>query len=504
MTGPAELYASLYAREFPAQALLRLRPELREKAFVVLAGEPPLQSVCSINSKARALGVVRGMTRIELDTFSSVVVQQRSEAEEAAVRAVLLECAGTCSPRIEDQSTGDAFLCVIDIAGMERLFATPQSLAQELSSRVRALGIWASVAVSQNVYAAICLARANSVRMHGLVIEPGTEAAALARLPLAVLDLSIEHAETLELWGVRTLGALAALPERELIARMGQAGKRLRQLARGELPHLFVPVEPRFRLEERIELDTPVEHLDSLLFVASVMLEQLIVRATARVLALTSVTLVLSLEGGSSHTRTVRPALPSTDKALWLKLLHLDLEAHPPPAAILALTLTAEPGSTSKVQLGLFSPQLPEPARLDVTLARIRAIVGEDYVGRAVLSDTHQPDAFQMESFRVPSGQACAAVPDRSMAAVRQLRPPERVTVILHGHAPATIYFREKRYEVEQAYGPWRISGDWWSPASWTFEQWDLIARSSEGLLLSCCLVQDSKRNCWQMAALYD
>ena len=75
MTSHAELYASVYAKEFPAQALLRLRPELREKAFAVLMGEPPLQTVCSMNSKARALGVVRGMTRVELDTFSSVVVQ---------------------------------------------------------------------------------------------------------------------------------------------------------------------------------------------------------------------------------------------------------------------------------------------------------------------------------------------------------------------------------------------------------------------------------------------
>ena len=179
---------------------------------------------------------------------------------------------------------------------------------------------------------------------------------------------------------------LAALPEKELIARMGQESKRLRQLARGEWPHLFQPVEPAFLLEEQMELDSPVELLDSLLFVVGVMLDQLILRAKARILALASVTITLTLDGGGTHTRTVRPALPTTDKQLWIKLLHLDLEAHPPHAAILALTLTAEPGSTSKVQLGLFSPQLPEASRLDVTLARIRAIIGEECVGRAVLA----------------------------------------------------------------------------------------------------------------------
>ena len=43
MMKPAELYACIYAKEFPAQALLRLRPELREKPCVVMEGEPPLQ-----------------------------------------------------------------------------------------------------------------------------------------------------------------------------------------------------------------------------------------------------------------------------------------------------------------------------------------------------------------------------------------------------------------------------------------------------------------------------
>ena len=74
-----------------------------------------------------------------------------------------------------------------------------------------------------------------------------------------MLDLSDEQAETFSLWGIRTLGMLAALPEKELIAAWGRTGKRLRQMARGEMPHLFQPVEPAFALEERMELDSPVE-----------------------------------------------------------------------------------------------------------------------------------------------------------------------------------------------------------------------------------------------------
>ena len=395
------------------------------------------------------------------------------------------------------------FVCVIDIAGTEKLFGHPRRLAETLLGRVKALGVMARVAVSSNFHAAVCLARGLSPGMLFKVIAPGDEAAALASLPLTVLNLTETLAETFALWGIHTLGMLAALPEKELIARMGQESKRLQQLARGERPHLFQPVEAAFLLEEKMELDSPVELLDSLLFVIGVMLDQLILRAKARIFALASVTIVLTLDGGGTHSRTVRPALPTTDKQLWIKLLHLDLEAHPPHAAILALTLTAEPGSTSKVQLGLFSPQLPEAARLDVTLARIRAIVGEECVGRAVLQDTHAPEGFRMEPFTVPSGDS-SAITSQPRAPMRRLRPPEAASVTLQNHRPAMFFFRERRYTVERAYGPWLTGGDWWNRTLWGLEQWDLVARAHDGSMICCCMTRDLMQNLWQMAALYD
>jgi protein ImuB len=504
MTRPAEVYACIYAKEFPAQALLRLRPELHDKSCVVMEGEPPLQQVSALNAKARALGVVAGMTKVEVDTFSSITTLPRSHKEEAAAKAVLLECAGTFSPRVEDRSEDGAFVCVIDIAGTERLFGPPEALAKNLLRCVKALGVMACVAVSSNFYAAMALAKGMSPQTAVRIVPAGEESAALAPLPVGVLELSEEQAETFSLWGIRTLEMLANLPEKDLIARMGQAGKRLRQLARGEMPHLFQPVESAFALEERMELDSPVELLDSLLFVAGVMLEQLIFRATARVLALASVSITLTLEGGATHSRTVRPALPTNDKQVWIKLLHLDLEAHPPQAAILALALAAEPGDTSKVQLGMFSPQLPEPARLDVTLARIRAIVGEECVGRAVLKDTHEPDGFRLEPFSIPSGKPSEISAAKPRAAVRQLRPAEAVSITLQSDRPKAFVFRERRYAVERAYGPWLAGGDWWSATLWGWEQWDLVARAQDGALLCCCLVRDLMRDMWQMVALYD
>jgi protein ImuB len=297
---------------------------------------------------------------------------------------------------------------------------------------------------------------------------------------------------------------LAALPEKELISRMGQSGKQLRQLARGEASHLFQPCEPAFVLRERMELDSPVEILDALMFVANLMLEQLILRATTRVLSLASISITLSVEGGATHTRTVRSALPTNDRQLWLKLLHLDLETHPPQNAILAVELNAEPGSPSQVQLGLFSPQLPEPSRLDVTLARIRAIVGDENVGCAVLTDTHQLDGFRIEQFSISSTESAKLSSAPLRPAMRRLRPAEIVSVTLQSERPKSFTFRGQRYAIERAYGPWLTGGEWWTAALWSSEQWDLAARAHDGAMLYVCLIRDLLRHQWLIVGLYD
>jgi protein ImuB len=533
MTSP--LYACLYVREFPAQAMLRLRPNLRTTPIVILEGTPPRQTVCSCNTRARDIGIDTGLTRAELDVFPGVTHLPRSLSEESSARAALLQCAGRFSPRVECLTPSDtplnvsdtySFAAVLDIAGTEKLLGPPPQLAHKLLTSVRALGLRPAIVVSTNIDAALCLARSLGPRAHNpktssplagwstAIIPTGEEATALAPLPLSVLPLTSDNAETLNRWGIFTLGALAALPEKELIARLGQSGRRLRQLARGEAPHLLVPADPPLTLEERTELDAPVELLDSLLFVLGVLIDHLIARATAQILALASVTVRLALDGGSTQTRTVRPALPGNGRLLWLRLLHLDLQAHPPSAPILAVTLTADPGSLSKVQLGLFTPQLPEPDRLDVTLARIRSLVGDTRVGRAVLEDTHRPDTFRMEPFSIPetspTPQTATAIPQNHQnQARRRLRPPEPIAVTLRERRPAAFVFRNQRYTVERAWGPWFFSGNWWGIECWSIEKWDLVARSDlNSAILSCAIARNpllpSTLNDWRLEELYD
>lgn len=498
-----ELYACIHAAEFPAQTLLRLHPELRSTPVAVLEGLPPHQVICSTNRAARHAGAVSGMTKLEAETIPSLRLSRRSMESEAAARSVLLECAANFSPRIQDADSqihqGTHCSCALDISGTERLFGPPAMLATRLRAALRAAGFRVSIAVSTNFHTA----RLKATTSTGITVVPsGDEAESLARLPLSALNLNEDDALTFAIWGIRTLGELAALPEVDLVTRLGERILELHALARGVLPHTFQPIEPCFSLEEFCDFDTPVEQSDSLLFMAARMIDCLIARATSHALCLASLTVRMALDGGRIHERVIRPALATADRKFLLKLLQLDLAAHPPQAAVLSLSISAQPGQSSKVQLGLFTPQTPEPTRLDVTIARLKAIAGEDRVGSPVLEDSHRPGAFRMENFALGNAAGTTHEAHPRMA-LRRMRPPVPIRVVMRDFKPIVFRDRERSFEVEAAYGPWKTSGCWWREDNWETEEWDVLAFAG-GNALACLLVRDCIRDQWRLEALYD
>ncbi len=524
------LYLCAWAAEFPAQALLRLRTDWQTEPVVVLDGRAPEEWVRSMNRLAERRGAAVGMTRLEAESMVGLRLLKRSAESEAAARAVMLECAAKFSPRIEEArgaglneastsgaSGGTACAFVLDITGTERLFGPSAQLAERLRDELAAAGFRASIAVSAN----FDTARMKAASMRGIaVIAEGAEANALAKLPIAALGLDEEYAATFALWGISTLGELAALPEADLVARVGPKARAWLALARGEAEHTFEPIEAEFTLEEFCEFEAPVEQIDSLLFVGARMIDCLATRAAGRALALRSLTAEMGLDGGRTHGCAIRPAVPTIDRKFLLKLLQLEIGAKPPQAAVVRLTLRAEAGAQSKVQLGLFAPQTPEPSRLDVTLARLRAMVGEERVGSPVLEDTHRADGFRMEGFAIASQQVSRSASrqvseadndGRSRMALRRVRPARAVRVTLSpiiaardavrmvshpgdknkgvarvGHPtmrPAAFSDGENRYEIAAAYGPWKTSGCWWELSAWDAEEWDVLAVRAEKLL---------------------
>jgi protein ImuB len=284
--------------------------------------------------------------------------------------------------------------------------------------------------------------------------------------------------ETLERWGIRRFRDLAALPELGIAERLGPEGLRLHTLARGAGDRLLVPIDEPLYFEEEAELDYPLELLEPLMFVLAQLLNGLRARLASRGLATNALRLRLKLERNGEHVRVLRFPVPMLDTKAFLKLLDLDLSAHPPPEPVMRVWLEAEPAKPRAAQAGLFIPIAPEPEKLELTLARLRSLVGENNVGSPVLLDTHRPGAFQMLA------RPLAPSPARPLARslpFRTLRPPRSARVQMASGQPVHVQAEGVRGHVVSSAGPWRTSGDWWTTGPWARDEWDVAL--SDGAL---------------------
>src|ERR1700676_3607243 len=328
-------------------------------------------------------------------------------------------CANEFSPRVEEL---DANTVVVDATGLERLFGRPGNLAATLARRFAELGFTGSIAIASNPDAAVHAARG----LPGITIIPrGQEAVKLGDLPIELLEPTPEILETLDCWGIHKFRELAALPEIGLAERLGAEGVRLQKLARGAGSRPLRPVEPELVFEQAEELEYPVTELEPLSFVLSNLLHQLCDSLESRALAAIEICLTLKLENQTEHARAIRLPVPMRDVKILLNLLQLELSGHPPAAPILAVALRAEAAKPRAAQGGLYSPPAPEPEKLELTLTRIAAVVGQENVGVAELLDTHRPGAFRVRQWgRFPTCPAPipGGVADR--LALRIYRPP--------------------------------------------------------------------------------
>ncbi|MGB8008266.1 MAG: DNA polymerase Y family protein [Terriglobales bacterium] len=555
------MFACIFIPDFPAQAIIRFEPKLRACPVVVFTGRPPLEKAMALNERARQAGVDVGATKAQLEAWENLMLRARSESQENSAHAALLDCAQSFSPEVEDTAPGAVLL---NLAGLESLLGPLPKIAHDLQRRVFHMGLEANIAVASNPDAALLAARGFA----GVTLIPkGREAERLGDLTVDVLlesfssdaEESARWVETFDRWGIRKLRALAALPEVPVSERLGQQGIRLQKLARGAVVRALRILEPPPIFAETIELEDPVVLLEPLAFLLNRMLEKMCVCLRQRALAVQELCLNLELavppsNGGApfaqvlarpltkTFTRILRLPTPMLDATVFLKLLQLDLQAHPPGAPIVKIHLSAEPSRPRPVQSGLFQPVFPEPEKLELTLARIAGIVGEGRVGSVELLDTHREGAFALQHFapaEVPYAKfdttlskkrnkdlsmsenygACECetndhenVKDSAkekmsaVIALRLFRPALGASVTVREAKPVCLRCPERddmAGEIVWSAGPWRSSGDWSEQEGWAREEWDIAVSVDAGLVLYR-LVQDKLSGKWFVEGAYD
>ena len=204
------------------------------------------------------------------------------------------------------------------------------------------------------------------------------------------------------------------------------------------------------------------------------------------------------------------------DHKVFLKLLLLDAEMHPPQAAVRSVSIACEPVKPRVLQNGLFVPLAPAPDKLELTLARLAKLVGEDNVGSPTLLDTHRPDAFMMKHFtldtnvrkrRKAGSSRPRVISNYPSLGFRIFRPPLRAIVQADQGWPTQISAWGKQRsvygKVVNVAGPWRTTGDWWRDDSWARDEWDVtLERSGQQTLYR--IYRELKTENWFVEGNYD
>ena len=374
------------------------------------------------------------------------------------------------SPLADLSSIADAFApahertapdtVVFSIDGLQRLHGSPQQIAQSIARRA---GSNVNIAIADTTDAAILAAR----YLTGVSVFPD-----LSGLPIDRLALENEMLEVLDSWGIRTFAQLAQLPENGLAERFGPEGVRIRRLALGAIHRPLKIFQPETTYEDHIELDHPVSLLEPLLFLIARLLNEQCDKLLSNAMAANEIHLRLELEDKTEHHRALHLPVPMRRPAPLLKLLQMDLEAHPPQAPTVAIALALNSAPPRTVQNGIFLPPSPAPDKLELTLARIRGLVGEANIGIPELLDTHHPHPFRLVNRQPYLAAQHAPIAERQ--AFRYFRPPIGAIVELGGNRPIRIDASGIVGKIVTAAGPWRTSGDWWTTSSWKRDEWDI------------------------------
>ena len=442
---------------------------------------------------------------------------RRENLDHSASSAVnpLIAIAQQFSPRYERHRDD---LISVDVSGLERLLGPGRVIGEELRREATARGVRLHVAIAGTRMAALLLALARP----GLtIVEPGGEAEALAPIAIGILEqipydkpqsaqstqrdfdqkaTALSALSAVKHWGLKTLGELAALPAADLVARLGRPAMTWQAIARGEDIGPLVPMLESERFESSLDLEWPIEGLEPLSFVLTRLLEPLSTRLERRDRGAAVLHILLRLvtrdaagTGWEEHARRLQLPTPMRDVRTLRTLALLDLESHPPAAAIDRVRIVIDPTPGRVLQHTLFARAQPTPEQLSTLVARLGALMGQDRFGAPALVDTYRPGAFAMTAFKtdhdgfnrgergdrrenifsalsadsaVNCFEQLAPSPQPLVSALRRCRHPVPARVVVAEGRPVRVTTDRRGFAggaVTRCVGPWRTSGDWWA-----------------------------------------
>jgi protein ImuB len=487
--------------------------------------------VVACSHEARESGVRRGLRRREAQSrCPELTVLPRNEAAEARLFEPIVLALESIAPGVEVTRPG---LAAIGMRGPTRYFGSETAVLHALSRAVGAapaqdgpkqLAVTALIGVADGSFAAEQAAR------QGIIVPAGESAGFLAGLPVSTLDPSGDSPliDLLRRLGLRTLGAFAALPPGEVHSRFGPDGAWAHRQAGGRDDRPLAARRPPAELVATLDLEPPVDRIDTVAFSARAMAERFIADLAGHGLACACLELQVITENGEEAVRRWRHAgvlstVDVVDRIRWQLegwLRGGDRE-HRPTGGVTRLRLVPiETVPLGVHQQALWGGSGADDERAHRALARVQTLLGHGSVLTPMIDGGRDP---LQRTRLVPWGDT--PVPEHSPeqpwpghlpapAPSVLIDPPRPVRVLDAGGRPVTVDDRgvvpqppaqlvvgnEARAVTAWA-GPWPVDERWWSPdAATRVVRFQLVDVAGHAYLVACSTPGDR----WTLTATYD
>src|SRR5256884_1168087 len=343
------------------------RPELAALP-VALVGSDDTRRVWQVSPLARHAGVKPGMTVSQaIGLCPALKLCEPDPVHYDAQFSRLLAALGQVSPVIEPAELGRVF---VGTDGLERLYGSVEQIIEAIKRGTRNAEC-GTVEESSLACSAFPLPRsafrvgwgrgrfiswgaATRAKLGDAVIVPvGGEAEFLAARPLAVLPLDSDTYRRLRQLGVRTLGALAALPEEAVVPRFGGAGRQLWRLAAGRIAEPVVGRVAPEPIVAALTFFSPVGERALLVHAIDKLVDRALGDPRRSGWRVQVVRVRAELEHGASWLAEATLKDPSADRERITAPLETQLERSPPAGAVerLVVEFTAFAPGTAELQL---------------------------------------------------------------------------------------------------------------------------------------------------------
>jgi protein ImuB len=418
-----------------------------------------VRRLTAVDAGAARLGLFPGQK--VTDAAALVPVLATAEADPAADGRALLALADWCarfSPAVAMDPPDGLFL---DITGVDHLWGGEAAMMDDLATRLARNGLPIRAAIAGSPGAAWALAHFAADRV---IAPPGEAAAWLSPLPPAALRMSPADAAQIGRLGLRTIGALAALPRAGFGHRFGpEVMRRLDQALEGAGEALAFrrPPNPWFA---RLAFAEPISAPEDLARVSGDIAALLCARLEAEARGARRFELAFHRLDGVAEQRSVGLALAGRDADAVTRLFLPQLETVDPGFGVEVVTLSAQDVEA----LCPRQPNLPPhegagEEDLAPFIDRLVNRLGEGAAWRDEAHASHAPERAVRRTAPLSRAPGPGWNTERPRP-LRLFRRPEPIEVVapVPDDPPVLFHWRGKARRVRRAEGPERLAQEWW------------------------------------------